>query len=82
MGDSQGPWFETEVCGKWSTTETDLCLGKMSDRRVLGIRIGLGAVVGIIAILSSAWCYVIIRRPAKPPGRDAYAEIQSLEAHH
>jgi hypothetical protein len=79
-GDAQGPWFQTSACGEWSHNESNLCLGKASDGAILGVRIGVGIAIGVITILSVVGCYVVIKRPSNAPGRDGYAEIQTMEA--
>jgi hypothetical protein len=54
-------------------------LDKVSKGQIVGIRVGVGIAIAIIAIAAIAGCYVVIKKPANMGQTAGYSEISSLE---
>ena len=72
MGDELGPYFGS--CPEWSITTDDKCLGKVSAKTALVIRIVVGIIITVITALCIFGCVIVIRRPKQQEA--AYDEVK------
>ena len=63
MGDENGPYFAPTKCEKWSYEVDDKCIGKISKKAIVAIRVVIAIFITVVTALSMLGCYKVIKKP-------------------